>query len=80
MGILPPPTSSKLDPKDFKWGAKEDNTFNDIKWMMTPVTCLKNIKYDSINPLWLFTDTSRLVIGAALSQGKGWKYGHPVAY
>jgi hypothetical protein len=41
---------------------------------------LKNVDFDSNNPLWLFTDASGYGLGAALFQGKDWKHASPIAY
>jgi hypothetical protein len=80
VGTLTPLTSSKLDPKDYKWGAAEDTAFENIKKIMTSLACLKNINYNSPDPLWLFTEASGLGLGAALFQGKEWKSASPITY
>jgi hypothetical protein len=80
VGTLTPLTSSKLDPKNFKWGDAEEQAFNNIKRIMTSLPCLKNIDYNSSDPLWLFTDASGSRLGAALFQGKDWKGASPIAY
>jgi hypothetical protein len=80
VGTLTPLTSTKLDAKDFKWGQAEDQAFENIKWIMTLLPCLKNIDYDSPDLLWLFTDASGSGLGAALFQGKEWKSALPITY
>ncbi|POW11484.1 hypothetical protein PSTT_05277 [Puccinia striiformis] len=80
VGTLTPLTSSKLEPKDFKWGKAEESAFNNIKRIMTSLPCLKNVDYESTDPLWLFTDASGSGLGAALFQGKDWKVASPIAY
>lgn len=80
VGTLTPLTSSKQDPKNFTWGAAEQTAFDNIKHIMTSLPCLKNIDYESDDPLWLFTDASGSGIGAALFQGKEWKSASPIAY
>lgn len=80
VGTLTPLTSSKLNPKDFRWGEAEELAFNNIKKIMTSLPCLKNIDYESDDPLWLFTDASGSGLGAALFQGKEWKSAFPIAY
>ncbi|PLW37026.1 hypothetical protein PCASD_16356 [Puccinia coronata f. sp. avenae] len=80
VGTLTPLTSSKLDKKDFKWGQAEEDAFNNIKRIMTSLPCLKNVDYESDDPLWLFTDASGSGLGAALFQGKDWKQASPIAY
>jgi hypothetical protein len=80
VGTLTPLTSTKIDPKSFKWGTAEETAFENIKKIMTSLPCLKNINYDSEDPLWLFTDASGLGLGAALFQGKEWKSASPIAY
>lgn len=80
VGTLKPLMSSKLAPKDFKWGEAEEKAFNNIKQIMTSLTCLKNIDYDSPNSFWLFTNVSGSGLGAALFQGNEWKGASPIAY
>jgi hypothetical protein len=80
VGTLTPLTSSKLDKKDFRWGQAEEDAFNNIKRIMTSLLCLKNVDYESSDPLWLFTDTSGPGLGAALFQGKEWKLASLIAY
>lgn len=80
VGKLTPLTSSKLGKAQFHWGQKEDEAFNNIKRLMTSLPHLKNIDFDSEEPLWLFTDASGSGLGAALFQGKEWKLASPVAY
>ena len=80
VGTLTPLTSSKLAAKDFKWGEAKEKAFNNIKKIMTLLPCLKNIDYDSPDPLWLFTDASGSGLGAALFQGKEWKGASPIVY
>jgi hypothetical protein len=80
VGKLTPLTSSKLLPKDFLWGPAEDRAFENIKKIMTTLPCLKNVDYESDDPLWLFTDASGSGLGAALFQGTDWKGAHPIAY
>jgi hypothetical protein len=80
VGTLTPLTSSKIEPKDFKWGEAEEKAFCNIKRIMTSLPCLKNIDYDSEDPLWLFTDASGSGLGAALFQGKEWKGASLIAY
>lgn len=80
VGTLTPLTSSKLATKDFKWGEAKERAFQNIKRIMTSLPCLKNIDYDSPDPLWLFTDASGSGLGAALFQGKEWKGASPIAY
>ncbi|POW02060.1 hypothetical protein PSTT_12070 [Puccinia striiformis] len=80
VGTLTPLTSSKLDPKDFVWGKAEEAAFNNIKRIMTSLPCLKNVDFDSPDPLWLFTDASGSGLGTALFQGKDWKAASPIAY
>jgi hypothetical protein len=80
VGKLTPLTSSKLKPADFNWGEAEDKAFNNIKKILTSLPCLKNVDYDSPDPLWLFTDASGSGIGAALFQGADWKVASPIAY
>jgi hypothetical protein len=80
VGTLTPLTSTKLDKKDFKWGDREEAAFQNIKRIMTSLPCLKNIDYESEDPLWLFTDASGSGLGAALFQGKEWKSASPIAY
>jgi hypothetical protein len=82
VGTLTPLTSTKLNKKDFKWGQAEEDTFNNIKRLMTSLPCLKNINYNSNDPLWLFTDASGWGLGPALFQGKDWKEASasPIAY
>lgn len=80
VGTLTPLTSSKLDKTQFKWGPQEEDAFNNIKKLLTTLPHLKNIDFDSEDPLWLFTDASRAGLGAALFQGKEWKLASPIAY
>jgi hypothetical protein len=82
IGTLTPLTSNKLEKKDFKWGQAEEDMFNNIKRIMTSLPCLKNVDYESNNPLWLFTDASGSGFGAALFQGRDWKQAQlsPIAY
>ena len=79
VSMLTPLTSSKLDKKVFHWGQAEERAFNNIKRIMTSLPCLKNVDYESDNPLWLFTDASGSGLGAALFQGKEWKTASPIA-
>lgn len=67
---LTPLTSTKLDPKHFHWGEAEETAFKNIKNIMTSLPCLKNIDYNSDDPLWLFTDASGSGLGATLFQGR----------
>jgi hypothetical protein len=80
VGNFTPLTSSKLKPMDFNWGEAEDKAFNNINKIMSSLPCLKNVDYDSSDPLWLFTDASGSGIGAALFQGADWKAASPIAY
>ncbi|KAH9452356.1 hypothetical protein Pst134EB_033517 [Puccinia striiformis f. sp. tritici] len=80
VGTLTPLTSSKLDPKAFHWGEAEEAAFVNIKRLMTSLPCLKNVDFESDDPLWLFTDASGSGLGAALFQGKEWKSASPIAY
>ncbi|PLW58130.1 hypothetical protein PCANC_04174 [Puccinia coronata f. sp. avenae] len=80
VGTLTPLTSTKLDKQDFRWGQAEEDAFNNIKQLMTSLPCLKNVDYNSDDPLWLFTDASGSGLGAALFQGKDWKLALPIAY
>lgn len=54
--------------------------FENIKRIMTSLPCLKNVDYESADPLWLFTDASGTGLGAALCQGKDWPMANPIAY
>jgi hypothetical protein len=47
---------------------------------MTSLPCLKNVDYESDDPLWLFTEASGSGLGAALFQGADWKGASPIAY
>jgi hypothetical protein len=80
VGTLTPLTSSKLAAKDFRWGEAEDRAFENIKKIMTSLPCLKNVDYNTDDPLWLFTDASGSGLGAALFQGKEWQGASPIAY
>jgi hypothetical protein len=80
VGTLTPLTSTKLDRKDFRWGQREEDAFNNIKRLMTSLPCLKNVNYNSEDPLWLFTDASGAGLGTALLQGKDWKLASPITY
>jgi hypothetical protein len=80
VGTLTPLTSTKLDKRNFRWGQAEEDAFNNIKRLMTTLPCLKNVDYESNEPLWLFTDASGSGLGAALFQGKDWKLASPIAY
>lgn len=80
VGTFKPLTSVKLDKKDFRWGEKEEAAFNNIKQLMTSLPCLKNIDYESDDPLGLFADASGTGLGAALFQGKEWKLASPVMF
>jgi hypothetical protein len=80
VGTLTPLTSTKLDPKKFKWGEAEEKAFNNIKWIMTSLPCLKNVEFALEHLLWLFTNASGLGIGAALFQGQDWQTANPIAY
>jgi hypothetical protein len=51
VGMLTPLTSSKLEKRDFCWGQAEEDTFNNIKRLMTSLPCLKNVNFDSDDPL-----------------------------
>lgn len=80
VGRLTPLTSSKLDKRDFYWGPAEENAFINIKKLMKTLPVLRNVDFDSEDPLWLFTDASGTGLGAALFQGKEWQGANPVAY
>jgi hypothetical protein len=80
VGKLTPLTSTKLDPKNFTWGEAEESAFQNIKKIMTSLPCLKNVDFESEDPLWLFTDASGSGLGAALFQGANWKEASPIAY
>lgn len=80
VGTLTPLTSTKLYAKDFKWGLKGEDAFNNIKKIMMSLPCSKNIDYDSPYLLCLFKDASGSGLGATLFQGKEWKMASTVAY
>jgi hypothetical protein len=80
VGTLTPLTSTKLDANKFHLGEAEEAAFNNIKRITTSLPCLKNIDYDSKDPLWLFTDASGSRLGAALFQGQDWKGASPIVY
>lgn len=80
LSSLTPLTSVKMDAKSFAWGEKEEVAFQNIKRLITTLPCLKNLDYDSDEPVWLFTDASASGIGAALFQGKEWDLSSPIAY
>ena len=80
VGTLTPLTSTKLDKQDFRWGQAKEDAFNNIKSLMTSLPCLKNVNYNSTDPLWLFADGSGSVLGATPFQGKDWKLASPIAY
>lgn len=46
VGTLTPLTSSKRDPRDFRWGKAENDAFNNIKRIMTSLPCLKNVDFE----------------------------------
>lgn len=79
VGTLTPLTSSKLDKREFQWGLKEEDAFKNIKKLLTSLPHLRNIDFESDDPLWLFTDASGAGLGAALFQGKDWKLASPIA-
>jgi hypothetical protein len=80
VGTLTPLTSTKLDKQDFCWGQAKEDAFNNIKQLMNSLPCLKNVDYNSDDPLWLFAEASGSGLGAALFQGKDWKLASPIAY
>ncbi|KAI7940779.1 hypothetical protein MJO28_013064 [Puccinia striiformis f. sp. tritici] len=47
---------------------------------LTNLLFLKNIDYNSEDPLWLFTDASGTGLGTAVFQGREWKLASPIAY
>lgn len=79
VGTLEPLTSSKIDKKTFKWGEKEQQAFDNIKRIITSLPCLKNIDYESGEPLWFFSDASGSGIWVALFQGHKWMTASPIA-
>lgn len=80
VGTLTPLTSTTLKNKPFKWGQAEEDAFNNIKRLITTLPVLRNLDYDSDEPIWLFTDASGHGLGAALFQGAEWDTASPVAY
>jgi hypothetical protein len=79
VGTLTPLNSSKLNKKDFRCGKAEEDTFKNIKCIMTSLPCLKKVNYKSNEMLGLFTNASGSGLGAALLQGKDWKKASPIA-
>ena len=64
----------------FNWGPTQQEAFDTIKTIIKRIQPLRNIDYDSKDPIWLITDSSNTGIGGILAQGKEWDTAIPIEF
>lgn len=64
----------------FHWTQTQQEAFDNIKNTIKNVQPLKNIDYESPDPIWLITDSSNTGTGAVLAQGPEWNTATPIEF
>ena len=57
-----------LSPNQFQWRPLHEEAFQQIKHLAKNITTLRPIDYQSTNPIYLFTDASKVGAGAWIRQ------------
>lgn len=64
----------------FTWPESSARAFDEIKHTVQNLPILRNIDYDSTEPIWVITDASKSGIGGVLAQGHDWKTARPALF
>ena len=74
------PLSDLLSQNEFEWRLLHEEVFQQIKHLAKNITTLRPIDYQSPNPIYLFTNASKVGAGAWIGQRPSPENAHPATF